>query len=456
MRIRIGILAFYNEGYSRQVLKNRIRKNVIPIKNNSLVDVIFEEDVTDYASARKISLKVKDNDIDCLVAIVASWTESRCIFENLQYFLHIPILLWSTTGIIDGKGVLNSPAPIGGTAPIVADLRYFTNVRFKFIRDSHEKGIAIREALDYINSCGFLRSLKNKRIGILGLGISHTYTFNFDSISIEKVFGIQVEEFDILEIVNLIRSYTEKDVQREMTLFKESFDLAIGIDDTTLLSTVKVYKALREVIETYSFDALMLNCFQFGEVFGTTLCLPFTLLGEVVPCKGGTDVMAAVTQLILRGLSGEITTYLEIFEQLGSRRLLMSSCGYAPKSLCIDDIIRCGQGKWGDANLPGIKNCSLMKEGPITLARLSYTGRGFIMHLARGNATKPRPFRELDMQWNDIEDMPCTPGLELELVTSQADHFLNNVVSSHYDIVYGDCIDRIISFCELADIPYLI
>ena len=456
MKTRIGILAFYNEGYSPEVLKNRIRKNIVPIKENSLIDVIFEGEVTDYGSARKISLQIKDMHIDCLVVIIASWTESRCVFENIQYFFHKPILLWSTTGIIDAEGVLNSPAPIGGIAPIVADLRYFTDARFKYIRDSHEKGIAVCEALDFIQSCGSLSRLKNMRICILGLGIGHTYTFNFDSISIEKLFGIQVEEIDILEIVNLIRGYTEKYVRKETALFEENFDLRGRIDASTLLNTVKVYKALSEIIENYSFDALMLNCFQFGDVFGTTLCLPFTMLGEVVPCKGGSDVMSAVTQLILRELSGKVTTYLEVFEQLDSRRLLMSSCGYAPKSLCIDEKVLCGQGKWGDTNLPGIKNCSLMKEGLITLARLSYKGSSFIMHLAKGNATKPRPFRELDMHWNGISKMPCTPGLELELLTSSADDFLNAVVSSHYDVVYGDYIDRIVMFCELANIPYII
>jgi L-fucose isomerase-like protein len=455
-KTKIGIISFYNEGYSQDLIKSRIKQNIDSLRKMDNLEIIFEKDVTDYASARNASSEIKNKELDCLVAIIASWTESRSIFENLQYYFHKPILVWVTTGITTSDNVLNSPAPLGGAASVVFDLKNFTRANFGYIRDSHEGGIAINRAMDFIRCCGNSRLLGKMKIGMMGTGITHTYTFNFDSVSLKKLLGMEVEDIDLLDIKKMVNSYKENDIAIEKRMFEKSFLINPELDDKVLNATIKLYKALKEIIEKNSYNALSINCFYIGEALGLTLCLPFTLLAEEIPCFGGSDVMTAVTQLILRSLSGKVSTYLEVFEQINSISILMSSCGYAPKSICEGGRILCDSGSWGTVKLPGIKNCSLIQDGIITMARLSYAGDHYIMHIAKGYARKPRPYREMNMQWANIRKMPCTPGAEVELISSSADYFLDNLVASIYSVIYGDYTKELLSFCKFNKISYII
>ncbi len=457
LKARIGLISFYDEGYSPDLIDRRLKLNIDQLKECNFVEIVFEHKVKSFLASKEIAERIRSKYIDCIIILVASWTETRLIVECLQHFMHKPILIWTITGVVKDN-VLNSPAPIGGAAPVVFYLKSFPDTNFVFIRDTHEKGIAIEEAIKFIKSSGCIADLKDKTIGITSIGTCHTFTFNFDATSLKSKFGIGIEDMSITEITDLMDGYAEKDIKDERDLFIKNFEFFSDqdINDKTVIKTIKLFKALKEKISRDRLDALMLNCFLFGDTMDLTLCLPFSLLSMDVPCKGGVDVMSAVTQFIVRYLSNKVTAYLEVFEQLNKTKVLMSSCGYAPKSMCEGKKIICDSGRWGDSNLPGIKNCSLMKEGLMTMARISFTGDSYLMHAAIGNAKKPLQFKELDMLWKNVKEMPCTPSVEFEFINSNADEFLDNIISSHYTFVYGDYLDELKMYCRLNKIDLIV
>ena len=75
-------------------------------------------------------------------------------------------------------------------------------------------------------------------------------------------------------------------------------------------------------------------------------------------------------------------------------------------------------------------NCTLYKEGRVTLARLGYRrDRSLKLHIVTGEGKRPRPFREIG----------CLPYPAMEMtLDGTGDELAQSLMSQHYAIVYGD------------------
>jgi L-fucose isomerase-like protein len=92
----------------------------------------------------------------------------------------------------------------------------------------------------------------------------------------------------------------------------------------------------------------------------------------------------------------------------------------------------------------GLLNVSKLKTGKVTLCRLGSTGNQYTMHIVTGQARTP-------IKWEEAGWAPPAPQLpSLEIVfDSPMENFVQNVMSQHYIISYGNNRKRLEALCSI-------
>jgi L-fucose isomerase-like protein len=96
----------------------------------------------------------------------------------------------------------------------------------------------------------------------------------------------------------------------------------------------------------------------------------------------------------------------------------------------------------------GLLNVSKVKTGPATLARLTYSGGKYYMHILPGEAITPRSWEEAG--WTP--PAPQLPSLEFKFNDVTVDEFADKVIAQHYIIAYGDQTEVLKDYCKIAGI----
>jgi len=176
-------------------------------------------------------------------------------------------------------------------------------------------------------------------------------------------------------------------------------------------------------------------------------CMILTLLSQRIPAICEDDALGSVTQLILKYLSGQATTFMEMYEFMEDR-ILVGVCGYIPPEYIDGTWEVSTYAGWGGLNV-GVMNTSRAKEGLVTLARLGYRGDKYFLHIVMGEGKRPRRWEELG--WNP--PAPQFPGLEITL-DRPVRQFAEEILSQHYLLVYGDYREQLKDFCKIVGINY--
>ena len=159
------------------------------------------------------------------------------------------------------------------------------------------------------------------------------------------------------------------------------------------------------------------------------------------------DGPGAVTQLIVRFLTGQAAAYLEFYEFF-SDRVLAGVPDYVPGEI-VAGPVRVRLTAFGQL-AEGVLNVSTLKTGRVTLCRLASRGDHYRMHIVSGEAVTPRPWEEAG--W--APPAPQLPSLEVILDTPVED-FAEKVLGQHYILAYGDCAGQLKDLCKLLGIAVI-
>ncbi|HOV69507.1 MAG TPA: hypothetical protein PLZ84_04210, partial [Clostridia bacterium] len=96
----------------------------------------------------------------------------------------------------------------------------------------------------------------------------------------------------------------------------------------------------------------------------------------------------------------------------------------------------------------GLLNVSKVKTGPATIARLTYSGGKYYMHILKGEAVAPRSWEEAG--WTP--PAPQLPSVEFKFDDCTVPEFAQKVIAQHYIIAYGDCSEVLKDYCTVAGI----
>ncbi len=98
----------------------------------------------------------------------------------------------------------------------------------------------------------------------------------------------------------------------------------------------------------------------------------------------------------------------------------------------------------------GLLNVSKLKTGPVTMARLFQFDGQYALHMQLADAQTP-------IKWEEAGWAPPAPQLpSLEMIfENPVEEFIQNVMSQHYIISYGDNRSLLEDLCSILNIPII-
>ena len=446
-RIRAGFVGFGEVNTPREMIVRKCDEAVRLLEAQD-IELIGTAPVSDDPAGADVARARKDlagKDFDFLIVCVAGWIPSHAVFGVVEPFKHKPILLWGLSGWSEG-GRFVTTADQAGTAALrkpMADMGY----NFRYIVTYKDKPAPLGKIMSYAKAARAAALLKDAKIGMMGYRDMRLYGTLYDGVSLKGRIGPEVEHFEMLEMTQAMDrldtgEITElsRDVRRRWTFTKDP-------QPGTVENAVKLYLALKGRIRDRGYDALSLI-----DVDGVKKLLEFAPAGafmlvheeEDISTVPENDTMGAVTQLMVRYLTGQVGAYLEFYEFMEDG-VLMGVPDYVPTEI-VDGpvtVMPTAFGEFGE----GLLNVSKVKTGRVTLARLTYSGDRYSMHVVTGDAVTPGTWEEAG--WTP--PAPQLPGLEIHL-DEPMEVFAQKVLSQHYIISYGDNTDVLMDLCRLLDV----
>jgi L-fucose isomerase-like protein len=360
-------------------------------------------------------------------------------------FRHKPLLLWGLAGWVEG-GKLVSTADQAGTSALRKPMEDM-GLSFRFFHEVYDRPPRMERIVAYARACKAVRTLQGARIGQMGYRDMNLYGTMFDGVSLRARIGVEMEFVEMLEMVQDAERRGSHEIDAVVSRIRREWTFRREPEAATLRKGVAWYLAIRDMAKRRGWLGLsLIDVNGFKKLLGFPPSMIFTLLSEdpAICTVPENDSLGAVTQVMLRALTGEISPYLEFYEFMEDR-LLMGVPDYVPRS-AVDGELAVLPSKFGDFG-EGLLGVSKVRTGRVTLCRLTSSGDRYAMHLATGEAVAPRAWEECG--W--APPAPQLPSLEV-ILDGSVEGFAQKVMSQHYIVAYGDRAPEMSELCRLLGV----
>ena len=258
--------------------------------------------------------------------------------------------------------------------------------------------------------------LKEMRIGVIGQPSDWLIASQADPIALLDRLGVRMEEVPMEELLVEIGKASGEPAPAEQEMAQKVREAYPG--------AVKIYKALKVLVERHRLDAFTLRCFDLLTTVGNTGCLALSCFNsEGVPASCEGDVPALVSMMIahaLTGVSGFQANPAQIDVETG--RILFAHCTI-PFNMVED---------WQfDTHFEsgiGVGIHGVFPEGPVTVFKVS-------------GDLKRHFIAEGELLGNQYESNLCRTQVILQLKPEDARYFLTDPIGNHHIIIPGRCKD---------------
>lgn len=447
--IKTAFVGFGEINSPQTLIKNMCIKAREEIKSLG-VEIVTTEYVTDDPEGKDVQRAIDDlkkGSFDSLILCLAGWIPSHAVISITEEFRDKPMILWGLAGEIENGRVV-TPAPQAGTTAlrkVFEDLGY----KFKYVYNIIGKPSPLYKIKTFLQAATASKNLRSTKVGMMGFRDMKLYNTLYEGLSLKDKIGIEVEFFEMLEMLQVSEEIEEGEIQKILEKIKKEWRFEEEADEEFLKKGVAYYLAIKEIAEQNKFDAISLKDVDgMKKIVDFPPAMIFMLLSdELNMCTiPENDTMGAVTQLVVKYLTNQCAAYLEYYEFF-ENSVLMGVPDYVPAEV-VDGKIKVKPAAFGDIG-GGLLNISTMKTGKLTLARLSNTANRYTMHIFTGEG-KLKPWEEAG--WD--QPAPQLPSLEVFLDVS-VDDFAQKVSGQHYIIAYGDHMEALKDFCYLKDIEVI-
>ncbi len=446
--VRAGFVAFGEINTPRELIDSRADEaaKLLTDQGLELVTTASVSDDPAGSQADRAAQELSGAEMDLLIVCVIGWIPSWAIVRTIDSFRHLPVLVWGLSGRQQGNRFVTAAAQAGTTAlrPALDSMGY----TFRYIVTRRGQEDPIEEIMRYACAARAAKLLRTARIGMIGYRDMRLYGTLYESLSLRSDIGPEIEHFDLLEIKNYMDDVSDKEVQKVSRDVQKKWTFVKDPKPETIPQSARLYLALKRKLSEEKFDA-----FSYTDVDGIKKLLAFAPAGAMTMLHENMDIctvpendsLGSVTQLMTRYLTGQVAAYLEFYEFMEDGGL-MGVPDYVPPEI-VDGNVTIMPNAFGDFG-EGLLNVSRLKTGEVTLARLAYINDEYVLHLMTGQASAPVPWEEAG--W--APPAPLLPSLDV-VFDGDTDEFIQNVMSQHYIISYGD---NSLLFEDLADILGLI
>ena len=443
---KAAFVGFGEVNSPQELIKTKCLKALEEVKSLG-IEIVSTDPVTDDPEGNDVNRAIKDlkkDDFGILIVCIAGWIPSHAVIAITNEFKSKPMILWGLAGDIE-NGRLVTAAPQAGTTAlrkVFDDLGY----KFRYIYNIIGKPSPLDKIKSFALAAKAVISMESTKVGMMGFRDMKLYNTLFEGLSLKVKTGTEIEFFEILEMLQLSENIGHKEIQPLLDKIKREWDFEKPANEDFLKKGVSYYLAIKKIAEENKFDAISLK-----DVDGMKKLLDFPpamifmlLSDEMKLCTiPENDAMGAVTQLIVKHITGQCAAYLEFYEFF-ENSVLLGVPDFVPAEV-VDGKVRVTPAAFGNIS-GGLLNISTMKTGKLTMARLSNTGDQYTMHICTGEG-KLISWEEAGWDY----PAPQLPSLEIFLDTSIED-FAQKISGQHYIIAYGNHVQALNDFCFLKNI----
>lgn len=448
MKNLIGYVCFgeVNTPIERLQMKHDEALAVLQDKFPNVIDGGLVIDDPAYETADAAYAKLAGLDLDCLIVCVAGWIPTHAVIRVTDHFRHIPMLLWGLCGWKKNGRIITTAEQAGTTAirPAFEALEY----NFKYIYNVIGKEWPMDKIEAFISACRARKNLRSAKVGTMGYRDMLLYGTQYEGNSMRGKIGVEVEPYEMLEMVRTIDTLEAKAIAEGVNFVKTNWVFKKECTDATIEQGVKYALAIAKKIRERGWEAItLIDVDGMKKIEGFPPAMVFMLLEHYcnVLTVPENDVMGAVTQLIMKYITGQIVPYMEYYEFF-EKSMLIGVPDFIPKAATKGDV-EVLPAAFGLLNT-SVLNVSKAKTGYVTCCRLVYLKGKYKMHVYTGEAKDPPAWNEFG--WDD--PAPQLPSLEVFPDSCTVEEFAQNVSSQHVIVAYGDYSEAVRDFCKMMDI----
>ena len=294
MKKQVGFVCFgeINTPIERLRMKHDEALAVLQGMGYELLDAGLVIDDEKYETADAAVKKLQGFDMCCLVVCVAGWVPTHAVTRVTDPYRHIPMLLWGLCGWKENGRIITTAEQAGTTAirPTFELLGY----SFKYVYNIIGKDYP-RQKLDaYISACAARRALRDARVGTMGYRDMLLYGTQFEGGSMRGKFGVEVEPYEMLEMVRELDGLDAGKVEEGVRYVKENWKFEKPCDEEIIVKGVKYALAIGKKIAARGWDALtLIDVDGMKKLEGFPPAMVFILLAHYydIPTTPENDVM---------------------------------------------------------------------------------------------------------------------------------------------------------------------
>ncbi len=451
MKNKIGFVCFGEVNTPIECLQRKHDEAlaVMEEKYENIIDGGLVIDDPAYETADAAYQKLAGHDFDCLIVCVAGWIPTHAVVRVTDHFRHIPMLLWGLCGWKENGRIITTAEQAGTTAirPAFEALDY----TFKYVYNTIGKPWPMDKIEAFISACRARKNLRSAKVGTMGYRDMLLYGTQFEGNSMRGEIGVEVEPYEMLEMVRAIDTLDAEAIKEGVAFVKDNWKFQAPCEDATIEQGVKYALSIVQKIRERGWEAVtLLDVDGMKKLEGFPPAMVFMLLEHYcdVLTIPENDVMGAVTQLIMKYISGQTVPYMEYYEFF-ENSMLMGVPDFIPYAATKGDV-EVLPAAFGLLNT-SVLNVSKAKTGYVTCARLIYLKGKYKMHVYTGEAKEPPAWNEYG--WSD--PAPQLPSLEVFPDSCTVEEFAQNVSGQHVIVAYGDYKEAIRDFCKIMDIELI-
>ena len=410
-------------------------------------EVISTETVTDDPENKDVNRAIKDlsgKEFDALIISLAGWIPSHAVISVTSRFKDKPMILWGLSGDIQDGRVVTAAPQAGTTAlrKVFEDLGY----KFRYIYNVIGQPVPLEKIKSFILAASASNALQNAKVGMMGYRDMKLYNTLYEGLSLKSKIGVEVEYFEMLEMLRASEKADQEEINNVLQKIKSEWEFVKPIEEDFLKQGIAYYLAVKAIAEENHFNAISLKDVDgMKKLLNFPPAMIFMLLSDetglcTIPEN---DTMGAVTQLIVKQITGQSAAYLEYYEFFETS-VLMGVPDFVPGEV-VDGKVTVTQAAFGGIS-GGLLNISKIKTGKLTLARLSNTGSRYTMHICTGEG-KLKDWEEAGWDY----PAPQLPSLEIFIDVPMED-FTQKISGQHYIIAFGDHTQALKDYCYINDI----
>ena len=294
----------------------------------------------------------------------------------------LPLGVWATPEpVLTGDVQLNNFVSLNMSMSIARGVRDMTRHPVQWYLGAPQDPALVARLGQSIRALAARKALQGARIGMVG-GLAPTfYNMEVSTDTLARSLGVWVEHIDMHKLTNLMASQSEDNVSRELTLMSAAATVD-GVSDAQMALTARAVLGMRALAQEGGYDALAVSDWPaLQENPGMHPGAAFSWLEEVdaLPVASEGDVLGAVTQLVVKSLTGRPGCLLDMTSpDLARDQILMWHGGGGPLYMAENDISWINHPMIGRGTEAGPIHGAIadyqFAHGPVTVLRIARNG----------------------------------------------------------------------------------